>query len=295
MSDEVQTQDVQTSDGRRLRVQLAGDPEGVPVVLNAGTPNTRLLFDPWIEDARSKGIRLISYDRPGYGGSTRHEGHTVADGAGDVATILDELGIDRFAIWGFSGGGPYALATAALLPDRVLAAASVCSVAPWDAPGLDYFSGMGEDNLDEIKLYLKDPEASRAKGKADLAETLAVTPDQITEAWKTLLSDVDAAVLTGEFASYIVRGIHDGLAPGDDGWWDDGVAHLAPWGFAFEEIRVPVKVWHGRQDRFVPFQHGEWIAANVPGAEAALTDDDGHLTLLVDKFKDVHDFLLAHF
>jgi pimeloyl-ACP methyl ester carboxylesterase len=219
----------------------------------------------------------------------------VADAAGDVQAIAEDLGIERLPIWGFSGGGPYTLACAALLPDLVVAAATVGSVAPREAPGLDYFTGMGQDNVDDIQLYLADADASRKKGRQQWEESMAVTAGQLTESWETLLSDVDAAVLTGEFADYIVRCIQDGLAPSEQGWWDDGVAHMAPWGFELGSIRVPVKVWHGREDRFVPFQHGEWLAEHVPGAESCLSETDGHLTLLVDRFKEVHDWLIAHF
>ena len=88
--------------------------------------------------------------------------------------------------------------------------------------------------------------------------------------------------------------MHEGLAPVDDGWWDDGAAQLAPWSFALESIRMPVKVWHGRHDRFVPFQHGQWLAANVRGAEAELSESDGHLTLLLNRVPEVHEWLLSH-
>jgi pimeloyl-ACP methyl ester carboxylesterase len=159
---------------------------------------------------------------------------------------------------------------------------------------LDYFSGMGELNLEDIKLFLSDPEAARRKLAQDREEQLEVTPEQLLKAWKTLLSDVDAQALTGEFAEVVVESLRSGLEPGDQGWWDDEVASLSPWGFEFESIRVPVKIWHGRQDRFVPFQHGEWLAEHVPGAQAALSETDGHLTLLIDKVGDLHDWLLSH-
>ncbi|HWF72233.1 MAG TPA: alpha/beta fold hydrolase [Solirubrobacteraceae bacterium] len=291
----METRTVRTEDGRELSVEVAGAPSERPVLVHCGTPNSRHLFDPWIEDAASRGMQLISYDRPGYGNSTPRSGYTVADAAGDVQTIASDLGIERLAVWGFSGGGPYTLATAALLPDLVVAAAIVGSVAPWQAPGLDYFTGMGESNFDDVKLYFSDPEASRKKARTDWEETIAVTADELTESFKTLLSEVDAAVLTGEFAEYLERCIHDGLAPGEQGWWDDGVAHMAPWGFDLESIRVPIKVWHGREDRFVPFQHGQWLAEHIPGAESYLSDTEGHLSLLVEKFPDVHGWLLGHF
>jgi pimeloyl-ACP methyl ester carboxylesterase len=288
------TRTVETRDGRTLCVEVAGDGDR-SVLIHGGTPNSRHLLPLWIESATARGARLISYDRPGYGGSTPQPGRSVAHAAADTQAIAAALGIDRLAVWGFSGGGPHALACAALLPELVVASATVGSVAPWDAPGLDFFSGMGEDNVEDLTLYLDDPAAAREKSRQDRDEAMQVDADGLVEAWKTLLSPVDAAALTGEFAQFVVSSIQDGLAPGDDGWWDDGVAHMSPWGFALDSVRVPVKVWHGRQDRFVPFQHGQWLVEHVSGAEAALSEQDGHLTLLLDRADELHDWLLAHF
>ncbi len=281
--------------GRELLVRVgAGDSERSVLVMH-GTPGSGLLYGPWIEDAAARGIRLISYDRPGYGGSSDLPGRSIADGAADVKAIADDLGIGRMAVWGWSGGGPYALACAALLPDLVVACAVLASMAPWDAPGLDFFAGMGQDNVEEIKLYLSDPVASRVRNKQDRDEVLATTLDQQNEMLESLLSAVDAAVLTGEFAEWMLRHTQDGLAPGDQGWWDDGAAEFLPWGFDIGSVSVPVKVWHGRHDRFVPLQHGQWLADTVPGAEAALSDADGHLTLVTQRLGDVHDWLIEHF
>ena len=199
------------------------------------------------------------------------------------------------ATWGLSGGGPYALGCAALLPDRIVATGVVGSVAPWGATGLDYLAGMGEDNVEDIELYFSDREAARTKAATDRDEILTVTAEQVLEGSKSLVSEVDAEVLSGDFAEYLVRSFQDGLAPGADGWWDDEVAHLSPWGFDFASIRVPVKVWHGRHDRFVPFQHGQWLAEHIPGAESDLSEMDGHLTLLVNRVPEVHEWLLGHF
>jgi pimeloyl-ACP methyl ester carboxylesterase len=291
---EVQTHTVPTPDGRELCVESVG-PAGAPAVLvHTGTPNSRRLFGGWIEDATSRGIQLISYDRPGYGGSSPHPGHTVADGAEDVRSIARALGIERLAVWGTSGGGPYALACAALAPDLVAAAGVVGSIAPWGAEGLDYFDGMGQDNVDEIKLYFSDPERSRQRGMQQREEMLELKPEHLIGAHETLLSPVDAAVLTGEFAQWLVAGLQDGLGATEQGWWDDGVAHMAPWGFELESIQIPVKVWHGRHDRFVPFQHGQWLAAHIPGAESGLSESDGHLTIAVGRVGEVHAWLLAH-
>jgi pimeloyl-ACP methyl ester carboxylesterase len=271
-------------------VELGGDPEGLPILVHNGTPNTRHLYGPWLEDAAEHGIRLISYGRPGYGGSTPQPGRTVADCAPDVRAVAQALDIQRLAVWGASGGGPHALACAALLPDLVVAVAAICSIAPYGAPGLDYFGGMGKDNEDDIKLYLRNPAAARVKSRQDRLDTLGITPDQLTEGWKTLLSPVDAAAVSDDLAAFLVLGFHDGLATTDEGWWEDGVAHLSPWGFDLGAIAIPIQVWHGRHDQFVPFQHGEWLAEHVPGAEAHLSDDDGHLTLF-GRIPEVHRWL----
>ena len=283
---------VKTPDGRVLQVLERGVPDGRPVLIHNGTPNSRLMFDPSVEGAERQGIRLISYDRPGYGGSSRHEGRRVADCADDVRAIAAALGIDRLAVWGISGGGPHAIACAALLPDLVPAVAVLASLAPWGAEGLDYFADMGELNVEDMKLMLSDPAAAREKCERDRKEMLASDADELNELLKTLLSPVDAAVATGAFASYLVDCTRSGMATTSDGWWDDEVAFMEPWGFALESIRTPVLLRHGRQDRFVPYGHGEWLARHIPGVQAELTEDDGHLTQTLRHLDHVHEWLL---
>ena len=290
---ETKTTILRTPDDRELCVESGGDTSGRAVLVHGGTPNSRLLYDPLVQDAEQSGIHLISYDRPGYGGSTAQPGRTVADCTGDVRTIADAFAIDRLAVWGISGGGPHALACAALLPDLVSAVASLASPAPYGAPGLDFFTGMGQDNLDDFKLFLDDPEAARTKGSKDREQLLQATPDQLVAAWASLLSPVDQAALSSELASFLTTSMKDGLAPGDQGWWDDGCAHMAPWGFSLDAIQIPVQLWHGRQDRFVPFQHGQWLSEQIPGVDAHLTEADGHLTL-ISRVPEVHAWLLQH-
>jgi pimeloyl-ACP methyl ester carboxylesterase len=284
-----------TPDGRKLRVEEGGDPHGRPVLMHHGTPGDGSLYAPHAADANKRGIRLIGYDRPGYGGSTAQPERSVADCAGDVRAIADALGIDRLAVWGISGGGPHALACAALLPDLVVAVASLASLAPYGSPGLDYFSGMGQENVDDIKLTMADRPAARAKATQDREHLLAVKPEDMVKAFPTLVSPVDAAAFTPELANYLAASGRNGLASSDQGWWDDTIAHLSPWGFEFKTTKVPVQVWHGRHDRFVPFQHGQWLASQVPGVEAHLSEEDGHLTLIQRRVGDVHVWLLEHF
>jgi len=280
-----------TPDGRTLAIEDAGDPAGRPVLVHNGTPNSRHLYGPAAADAAARGLRLIGYDRPGYGGSTPQPGRTVADCAADVRAICAELGVERLAMWGVSGGGPHVLACAALLPDLVTAAASLASLAPADAEGLDWVDGMGQENADYSRLLKTDPEAARTKLESDREQALAASAADLAKRLETLLTPTDAAVLTGQFAEYLAYADREGLAPGAQGWWDDGVAHASPWGFELSAIRVPVLLMHGRHDQFVPFGHGQWLAARIPGVDARLLDHDGHLTLETNRIGEVHAWL----
>ncbi len=208
---------VRTADGRTLAVEESGDLNGPPVLVHMGTPNSRRLYARNVADATERGLRLISYDRPGYGGSSPRPGRSVADCAEDVRAICTELGIVQVAKWGISGGGPHALACAALLPDLVVAAASLASPAPYGADGLDWFDGMGQENVDDFRMILADEDQARVKLEKDRQEFLAASENDVADGMRTLLTPTDAAVLTGEMARYLVYAIHEGLAPGRPG------------------------------------------------------------------------------
>ncbi|HTO26135.1 MAG TPA: alpha/beta fold hydrolase [Gaiellaceae bacterium] len=279
-------------DGRVLHAVEDGDPSGFPVVVHHGTPGCALLHERHVEDAAAHGIRLVAYDRPGYGGSSRHAGRSVGDAAADVATIADALGFERLATWGISGGGPHALATAALLPDRVVAAASLAAVAPYDADGLDFLEGMGEMNIEEFHAALEGEAAIRPFHERAAPEFVAAGPGGLKDELATLLSPVDAAELDDDVAAHMYESFARGLANGVDGWVDDDLAFAAPWGFDVAEIAVPLLLWQGVEDRFVPPGHGRWLAARIPGVEARVTPDDGHLTLYTRRVPEVHTWLL---
>jgi pimeloyl-ACP methyl ester carboxylesterase len=286
---------VAAPDGRALRVLETGDLDGVPVIVHHGTPGSRLISRRWVADARERGIRMIGYDRPGYGGSDRREGRSVADCVEDVRAIADALGLDRFLTHGASGGGPHALACAALLGDRVAAAATMASVAPYGAEGLDWLAGMGKDNVREFNAALAGPETLAPVIEELAAEALAAGPEELVEAWRTLLSPPDRAVLTGDMAEDSVAQLHAAVEERRDGWVDDDLAFAKPWGFDPAAMAVPVLLWQGRQDLMVPAAHGEWLAAHVGRVEPHLSDADGHLTLGVTRLGEIHDWLLARY
>lgn len=284
---------VTTSDGRTLTVREGGDPEGFPILAIAGTPGSSMLYEPHSRDAAERGIRLFSYDRPGYGGSTRQKGRSVADCAQDIAAVCDALGVERFCVWGISGGGPHALAAGALLPERLIAVAVLASTAPYDAEGLDFFEGMGELNVEEFGKIFEGEEAHRASMEKERQDLLTATPEQLLELWQTLLGPSDREVATGELAAFLLDHMRAGIGPSGDGWIDDAVAFVTPWGFDLASIRVPVQLWQGEQDSFVPYGHGVWLAEHIPGVDARLTAEDGHLTLAERRVPEVHGWLLA--
>jgi pimeloyl-ACP methyl ester carboxylesterase len=285
--------DVPTPDGRALRVREDGDPAGPAILMHHGTPMAGTLYAAHAADARARGARLIAYDRPGYGGSTPHPGRTVADVAADVLTIADALGLERLVTWGVSGGGPHALACGALLGDRVTACAALASVAPSDADGLDWTAGMGEANLVEFAKAREGRDALEPFLHEEAAQIVDAQPDRIIEAMESLLSPVDRGALRGGLGHYFAECFGVGLGPGVEGWVEDDLAFVAPWGFGIQDVRVPLLIWQGHEDLMVPPAHGEWLAGRADGAEVHLSPEDGHLTLLEHRVTAVHEWLLA--
>jgi pimeloyl-ACP methyl ester carboxylesterase len=286
-----QTHRISTADGRTLSVREAGAPGGALIVAHHGSPAAGRLYRPELESAERLGLRLVAYDRPGYGDSTPHPGRSVAHAAADVAAILDELGAERFATYGVSGGGPHALACAALLPDRCAAAVSVAGVGPADAPDLDWMEGMGEGNIEEFGVARegRGPLTEFCSGAA--GQLLATGPEGLADGMRPHLSDVDARALTGELAEFLHGLITAGLGGGVDGWVDDDLAFLAPWGFDLSAICAPVQICQGEQDLMVPPRHADWLAEHVPGAELRILPEEGHLTLAFQRVDLVHGWL----
>jgi pimeloyl-ACP methyl ester carboxylesterase len=280
-------------DGRRLDLWVEGPEDGTPLVFHNGTPSSGLPFEPMVRAIADRGLRYVGWSRPGYGDSTRQPDRTVADVVHDTATVLDQLGAERAYVLGWSGGGPHAIACAALLSDRVIGTTTIASVAPWPAEGLDWLDGMGQENIDEFNATLAGPESHRASLDALWPTFRDVTPEAIAEAFGDLVDDVDRGAVTGEFAAFLAANMHEGLRESHDGWFDDDIAFIRPWGFDLGSIRGTVHIWQGAHDRMVPFAHGQWLTAHIPTACVHLYPEHGHLSLAVDSFPAILDEMIA--
>ena len=249
------------------------------LVYHHGTPVAGPLSDAMVGAARGCGLRLVEVVRPGYGGSSRRPGRTVADVAPLVSTVADTLGHARFASFGWSGGGPHVLATAALLPERCVGVVSFAGVAPVDAAGLNWLAGMGEDNWHEFGAALAGDWFIEHFLTEAVAELVDVQGLGVIEAMASLLPEADRRALSAGAAEHMAAELRWSVAHGPWGWMDDDLAFVAPWGFDPAAITVPVHVWQGTDDLMVPFAHGQWLAANLPTARPHLLPGEGHLSL----------------
>jgi pimeloyl-ACP methyl ester carboxylesterase len=279
-------------DGRHVDVRVYEPADGLPLVFHHGTPAAGLPNRAMVRSAQERGLRLVSISRPGYGGSDRLPGRSVADVAADTAAVLAELGADRCLVSGWSGGGPHALACAARLGPAA-AVLVIAGVAPYEANGLDWLAGMGQDNIDEFGLALAGEEALRPFLAAGRDELTRATAEDLATSLDSLLPDVDRAALTGEFAEDMLAAFREGLSNSTDGWLDDDLAFTRPWGFSLDEITVPVTIWQGSEDLMVPLAHGRWLAHRMPAATAHLEDGEGHLSIGLGAMDRMLDELVA--
>ncbi len=279
--------------GRVLDVAVAGPEDGTPLVFHHGSPGARMLFEPFIEATVTRGLRYVSYSRPGFGDSTRQLGRSVADCSTDTANILDQLGADRFFVIGWSAGGPHALACAALLPQRVIAASTIAGVAPYGAKNLDWEAGQNKETVEKMHTAINDPDKLQVLLELEEPKFANVTGDQIISALGDL-PDVDKAVLNGPVGDFLAANIREAYRNGIWGMYDENIALTRDWGFDLSQINIPAAVWQGAKDRMVPFAHGQWLANNVPNAQAHLLPEDGHLSLVIGSFSKVLDNLMAN-
>ena len=274
--------DLQLGDGRTLHVyDTDADADRLAVFWHHGTPNIGAPPEPLFAAAEELGIRWVSYDRPGYGGSTPYPDRDVGSAAAYVRSIADALGIDRFALMGHSGGGSHALACGALLPERVLGVVSMAGLAPFGAEGLDWFEGMAASGVASLRAATEGREAKeRYEASADEDADPGFIP-------------ADLAALEGEW-SWFISVVRPAIENGPGGLIDDDLAYVAPWGVDPAQVIAPILLLHGGRDRVVPSSHSEWLARHCPSAELWLYPDDGHISVLTSGAEAAMGWLREH-
>ncbi|WP_246268260.1 alpha/beta fold hydrolase [Acrocarpospora macrocephala] len=282
---------VSTADGRRLAVEERGAPDGSPVFLLHGTPGSRVGPAPRPQVLYRLGVRLITFDRPGYGLSDRLKGRAIASIAADVAVIADALGIGRFAVVGRSGGAPHALACGALLPDRITKVAALVGLAPPKAEGLDWFEGMAPSNVREYTIgqggiapVAASLAAAVAQIRADPASKLRGLATENTATDRRTIADFGIRTM-------LLDNFSEALRASADGWVDDIVAFCSDWSFDPARITVPTLVWHGEQDVYAPVGHARWLGRRIPGAILRIDRGTAHFGAL-DVLPDVMLWLI---
>jgi len=288
------TRELLLPDGRRADILVGGTARGPALILHHGTPSDATVWLDWDGVAREHGLQLVSISRPGYATSTRLPGRTVADAAADVADVLATLDVPWFVTAGWSGGGPHALACAALLGDRCRSAATLAGVAQCGQPDLDFLAGMGPENVAEFGAATSGESALQG-WLAEHGELMRrATGAELAAAFGGLVAQPDKDVLVGGFAERLADATRRALAPGFDGWIDDDLAFVRPWGVDVGALAVSVTIWQGDLDLMVPFEHGRWLGAHIPTANVKIVRGHGHLSLVAGSRDEIVRDLLAH-
>ena len=287
---------IETRDGRKLDVLISGDEKSnFALVCHHGTPSDATLWDDWGEDALMRNLRLISISRPGYATSDRKPGRIVSDVVEDVIDVLDEIGIDKFVTIGWSGGGPHALACAALMPSRCIAASILAGVGPHGEPDLDSISDMGPENIEHKKITLQGEAALREWAEVNAKPWLTIADEDLAEVLGGLVPEIDITALNEQgqakiWASSIRRALKNSI----DGYIDDSLLFCEDWGFRPENIKIPVTIWQGDLDLMVPFKHAKWLIKHIPNSRAKLEYGHGHISLIAEKKNEIIEDLLSY-
>ncbi|KAK4958146.1 hypothetical protein LTR10_004571 [Elasticomyces elasticus] len=289
-------QQFQLPDGRNLDYQISGAKDGFPFVFIHGTPGAYPTLSGLKAVCEKKNVKLITFSRAGYGGSTRHRGRRVVDGVADTKALLEHLGVQQCIVGGWSGGGPHALACAARLPG-CLAVLCVAGAAPFDGEGLDFLAGQGEDNVEEFRAAMKGEEEIQKFCEAARPGLQQADAAGIVEEMSSILPEVDKRALTENktMGDDIAASFREAFKVSADGWIDDDLEFVQPWGFDFSEIEVPVYLYQGSEDKMVPFAHGQWLASHLPRERLTehLLDGEGHISIFIGREEAMVDELLG--
>jgi pimeloyl-ACP methyl ester carboxylesterase len=271
-------------DGRQLGYAQYGQPDGDPIFYFHGHPGSRLEARFAHPAAAAAGFRVIALDRPGYGLSDVKPGRAITDWPADVAEAADQLGISRFLAAGASGGGPYALACAWRLPQRVIRAAVISGVGPYQVAGIT--RGMRWQNRIGFQLGARWPGAARALMRS-MRRSVLSRPDRTIDALARAMSSADAAIVQRpEVRAILAADLGEAFRRGSDGPADDMVLLARPWGFPLHDIEPEVFLWQGEADTLVPPAMGRYQAEQIPHCHATLLPGEGHL-LIIDRMPDL--------
>jgi pimeloyl-ACP methyl ester carboxylesterase len=266
---------VRLPDGRSLSYYDFGDPDGRPVLLLHGTPQAAIGWAFADEPARELGIRALAPDRPGIGRSSPQPGRTLTDYPSDLLALADALGLDRFAVLGWSAGGPYALACGAAVPERLTAVGCVAGSCPLDWPGV--LADLNAQDRRMVQLSRRAPRVARAALAASAAA--ARHAPGLTMRWsRGQLSPSERAEAERHRAALAdLDWFLDAFRQGTGGVLDDYRVYSAPWGFEPSSVRTRTTLWSGDDDSLVPLRHAQLLAEQIPGAKLEIVRGAGHL------------------
>jgi pimeloyl-ACP methyl ester carboxylesterase len=289
----VDMETLQLGGGGSLEFCRSG-PEDAEVLLvfHVGSPSAAAVFPNVTEVAAARGVRTVTYSRPGYGGSTRRKGRTFADEAANTAALADHVGASTFLVAGWSGGGPAALACAALLPERVRSCAVLAGASPREDVGEEWFDWWNDEDREELRALATSPPDPFVPEYEEGAKMFAaITATELVNFPGSPEADREALTRSPGFAEALADSMRRAVGTGIDGWLDDTVAHARPWGFRVRDIGVPVTIRQGELDHLMRIEHGRWLAKHIPGARAQILAEHGHGSI-VEPFDDVMDALL---
>jgi pimeloyl-ACP methyl ester carboxylesterase len=285
---------LELDDGRTTGYATWGDPQGTPVFIAHGTPGSRRALSPGLDDpewVRRRRLRFIGVDRPGYGYFDPWPEASLLDCAEDFVRVADHLRLERFAALGVSGGGPYAIALGAMVPERVKDVAIVSGLGMLDRPGA--LEGMSEGNVVEIKMAMDSPE-DLVTALREAAETIREDPEGSFAELSDELPEVDRQMLERpDIRAFLIDTFQEAVRQGATGWIDDDLRQVRPWPFRLDEISgVDVRIYHGEAYVLVTAHHAKHLAERIPGSQLHLYPGDGHLSF--DKYnKEIVETLLA--